>query len=85
MHDPTTVKSPVPGVILEPRSEHPTRNATSDSKGRFAFDGLGEGEYTVSAFDREYPAKQNLLAGPPTFSLESNSCAPRVLVLPASK
>ena len=29
---------------------------------------LGEGEYTVSAFDREYPAKQNLLAGPLKFS-----------------
>jgi len=82
MHDPATMKSPVPGVILELRSERITRYATSDNKGRFVFDGLGEGDYTLSAFDREYPSKQNLLAGPRKFSLEPESCALQVLVLP---
>ena len=85
MHDPDTMKLPVPGVIVELHSERLTRYATSDSKGRFVFDGLGEGDYTVSAFDREYPAKQTLLAGPQRFSLEPKSCALQVLVLPKDR
>jgi len=82
MHDPTSMKSPVPGLVLELRSDSLTRYTTADSKGRFVFDGLGEGEYSLSALDAEYPAKQNVLAGPQRFSLEPKSCALQVLLLP---
>jgi len=80
MHDPTTMKGSVPGLVLELRSESLTRFTTSDSKGRFVFDGLAGGEYSLSAFEPGYPAKQGLLysgllAGPQTFSLEPKSCA----------
>jgi hypothetical protein len=85
MHDPVAIKSPVPGVILELRSEGLARYATSDGKGKFVFDGLGAGEYVLSAFDRQYPVKQNLLAGPRKFSLAPRGCALQVLLLPAAR
>ncbi len=82
MHDPTTMRSPVPGVVLELRSERLLRYATSDGKGRFVFDGLVGGEYSLSAFHRGYPANGSLLGGPQALSIESKSCALAVLVLP---
>jgi hypothetical protein len=77
--------SPVPGVVIELRSDRLTRYATADREGRFVFDGLAKGAYTLSAsaFDRSYPANPNRLAGPLEFSLESKSCGFEVLVVPA--
>ena len=81
MNDPTSMKSPVPGLVLELSSQGLTRFTTSDNKGRFVFDGLAGGEYSLTAFDGDYPKKQNLRAGPQKFSLEPESCALQVLVV----
>jgi hypothetical protein len=84
MNDPTSMKLPVPGLVIELRSDAITRFTTSDGNGRFVFDGLPGGDYSLTAFDRDYPAKQNPLAGPQKFSLGPKSCALQVLVFPKS-
>jgi hypothetical protein len=82
MHDPETTKAPVVGVVVELQSDGLIRYAESDANGRFVFDGLRAGDYTVSAFAAGYPAKTKLLAGPQRFHIEQKSCARQVLLLP---
>jgi hypothetical protein len=82
MHDPETTKAPVTGVIVELKSDRLIRYAESDADGRFVFDGLRGGDYTVSAFAPGYPVETKLLAGPQRFHIEPKSCARQVLLLP---
>jgi hypothetical protein len=82
LHNPETIKSPVPGVIIELESDHLTRYAESDRDGRFIFDGLREGNYSVSAFAEGYPVNPRLLGGPEHIHIEEKSCASQVLLLP---
>jgi hypothetical protein len=86
LHDPETIKSPVPGTVIELRSDSLlaplTRFAQSDRNGRFVFDGLPEGEYRVTAFAAGYPFSSLLLAGPQALHLEKQSCARRFIVVP---
>jgi hypothetical protein len=82
MHDPVTTKAPVAGVIVELKSDRLIRDAESDANGRFVFDSLRGGDYTLSAFARGYPVETKLLAGPQRFQIEQKSCARQVLLLP---
>ncbi len=82
MHDPESIQSPVPGVIVALQSNGLTRYAESDRNGRFIFDGLPKGDYKVSAFPHEYPLKTQLLAGPQSFHLDEKSCGRQVLLVP---
>ncbi len=82
MHDPQSIQSPVPGVIVALQSNGLTRYAESDRNGRFIFDGLPKGDYKVSAFPHEYPLKTQLLAGPQSFHLDEKSCGRQVLLVP---
>jgi hypothetical protein len=82
MRDPETIRSPAAGFVVELRSNRLTRYAATDGNGGFAFDGSGEGEYTLSAFAPGYPLKPKALAGPRAFPIELKSCAPQASVLP---
>jgi len=82
LHDPQTVKSPVAGVIVELKSDRLQRYAQSDANGRFLFDGLGEGDYQVSAYASGYPLNTQLLAGPKRLHVKATSCARQILLLP---
>jgi hypothetical protein len=82
LHDPQTVKSPVAGVIVELKSDRLQRYAQSDANGRFLFDGLGEGDYQVSAYASGYPLNAQLLAGPKRLHVKATSCARQILLLP---
>jgi hypothetical protein len=82
MRDPQSVKLPVPGVIVELESEKLTRYIETDSKGRYIFDGLAEGDYKVSAYAPGYPAKPKLLAEPRPVHLEAAGCGLQILLLP---
>ena len=82
LHDPQTIPSPVAGAIVELQSDGVTRFAESDRNGRFVFDGLGEGDYKLSAFAPGYPVNPQLLAGPQAFRAPAKSCALQVLLLP---
>jgi hypothetical protein len=81
-HDPEKVKLPAPGVILELKSGEGPRYTQSDRDGRFVFDGLTGGEYSVSVFDAGYPEVVNLLAGPARVEVEKKGCASRILLVP---
>jgi hypothetical protein len=81
-HDPEKVKLPAAGVILELNSGQGRRYAESDRDGRFVFDGLAGGEYSVSVFDAGYPEVVKLLAGPARFQVEKKGCASRILLVP---
>jgi hypothetical protein len=82
LHDPRSMRSPVPGVVVELRSDRLTRFAESDEHGRFVFDGLGEGDFKLSAFAPGYPVNPQLLAGPQAFHAPVESCILQVLLLP---
>jgi hypothetical protein len=81
-HDPERVKLPSPGVILELNSGQSRRYAQSDRDGRFVFDGLAGGEYSVSVFDAGYPEVVKLLAGPARVQVEKKGCASEILLAP---
>lgn len=81
-HDPEKVKLPAPGVILELNSGHGRRYAESDRDGRFVFDGLAGGEYSVSVFEAGYPEVVKLLAGPARVQVEKKGCASQILLVP---
>jgi len=81
-HDPEKVKLPAPGVILELNSSHAPRYTESGRDGRFVFDGLAGGEYSVSVFDAGYPELVKLLAGPASVQVEKKGCASQMLLVP---
>jgi hypothetical protein len=81
-HDPEKVKLPAPGVILELNSGHGRRYTESDRDGRFVFDGLAGGEYSVSVFDAGYPEVVKLLEGPARVQVEKKGCASQILLVP---
>jgi hypothetical protein len=81
-HDPEKVKLPAPGVILELSSGQNRRYTQSDRGGRFVFDGLAGGKYSVSVFDAGYPEQVKLLAGPARVQVEKKGCASEILLVP---
>ena len=81
-HDPEKVKLPAPGVVLELKSGQARRYTQSDRDGRFVFDGLAGGEYSVSVFDAGYPELVKLLAGPAKVQVEKKGCASEMLLAP---
>jgi hypothetical protein len=58
------------------------RIALSDAQGRFVFDGLPAGEFTVNAFASGYPVVTRALAGPKSIPVGNRACASQVLVAP---
>ena len=81
-HDPDKVNLPAPGVILELNSGESRRYTQSDRDGRFIFDGLAGGEYSVSVFNAGYPQQVKLLAGPARVQVEKKGCASEILLVP---
>jgi hypothetical protein len=81
-HDPEKVKLPAPGVILELNSGQGRRYTQSDRDGRFVFDGLAGGEFSVSVFDAGYPEVVKLLAGPARVEVEKKGCASQIFLVP---
>jgi hypothetical protein len=81
-HDPEKVKRPAPGAILELSSGQGRRYTESDRDGRFVFDGLAGGEYSVSVYDAGYPEVVSLLAGPARVEVEKKGCTSQILLVP---
>jgi hypothetical protein len=84
LRDVESVRSPVPGLVIQIESADLTRFVEADAKGRFIFDGLAEGDYKLSAFAAGYPVKPQMLAGPKSFHLEEQSCSLQILLLPVT-
>ena len=82
MRDPESIASPAPEKVVELLSPGGARYTTTDSGGRFLFDGLAKGRYQVSVYEKGYPATVKKLAGPQRLEIEDKSCASTVLVVP---
>ncbi len=76
------VHSPVPGVILELKTDGGSRYAKTGPDGRFVFDGLAGGRYSLTPFGADYPIKVVQLAKPIQFSVDKNGCAREILTVP---
>jgi hypothetical protein len=75
------IGAPVSAVV-ELKAGNRSRYSETDDKGRFVFDGLPAGDFTVNAYAPGFPAETRQLAGPKTVRLEKRGCAVQVLVAP---
>ena len=81
-HYSDRIGAPVPGVVVQLKSADRTRYAESDERGRFVFDGLPEGAYSLNGFAPGYPSVQKVLTVPKELRIEKKSCPIEVLVAP---
>jgi hypothetical protein len=82
MRDPESIGSPAPEKVVELVSKGGARYTTTDSGGRFLFDGLAKGTYQVSVYEKGFPGTVKRLAGPQEVDVDDKSCAGTVLVVP---
>ena len=75
------IAAPVPAV-LELRAADRGRFTEADAQGRFVFDGLPAGDFTLRAWAPGFPAETRLLAGPKPVHMDARTCATQVLVAP---
>ncbi|MCU1232430.1 MAG: hypothetical protein JWP63_397 [Candidatus Solibacter sp.] len=81
-HNPEHISSPVPGAVVELKATATPRYATADAQGRFVFDGLPAGPYTLSAFTPSFPTENHQLTAAREVRLAKRACALQILVAP---
>ena len=77
------INSPLSGLLLElTQGDQQARYTQSDRDGRFAFSGLGKGDYRLSLLAAGYPAspRRELLSR--TLHVDEGSCVRQILVAP---
>jgi len=74
-HEPKNVTDPVSNAIVELRWGEGVRYAIPDSNGRFVFDVLPKGQYTIAAYAPGFPRTMDLPAGPKRVNVEEKSCS----------
>jgi hypothetical protein len=79
--DATHTQAPVAGVTVELKSEHGSRFTESGADGKFVFDGLAAGEYSVAAYGPGYPKTVQLVAGPQHVRVDAKGCAAATLLI----
>jgi hypothetical protein len=79
-HYSDRIDAPVPRVTLQLKSPEATRYAESDEHGRFVFDGLEEGNYTVTGFAPGYPNEKRAVTALKQVAIGKRSCGLEVLV-----
>lgn len=79
-HYSDRIAGAVPGVVVQLKGADATRYAESDERGRFVFDGLTGGVYTLSGFAAGYPTIRQPVIAPREIHVEKKSCATEVLV-----
>jgi hypothetical protein len=82
--DRDPVLSPMPGLIIGLRSADSVRYSNSGAQGRFVFDGLSPGSYTLRAWAPGYPDTVKLLAGPSEILVGAKSCLNHTLLITPS-
>lgn len=71
----------VAGVVVELKSANGSRFTESGVDGKFVFDGLPGGEYTVAAYAAGYPKVVQQLAAPQRVHIEAKGCAAATLLI----
>jgi len=79
--DATHAQSPVAGVTVELKSGRGSRFTETGKDGKFVFDGLAAGEYSVAAYGPGYPKTVRLLAGPQHVRVAAKGCASATLLI----
>ncbi len=79
--DELHTQAPAPGVLVELKSERGSRFTETGADGKFVFDGLPGGEYSVSAYGPGYPRTVTLLAGPQHVRVDAKGCAAATLLI----
>ncbi len=84
-HYSEEIGAAVSGAVVELKraeSGELRRIAITNEKGRFVFDGLPAGEYTLNAWAAGYPVQTRALAAPKRLPVGTRACASQVLVAP---
>jgi hypothetical protein len=81
-HEPAAVPDPVIDLVVELRWGGQVRYTYPDARGRFLFDGLPKGDYSLTAYASGYPAKVDALVGPKRMALPEKACSRQVLFIP---
>lgn len=79
-HYSASIGAPVPGVVIQLRGSDRTRYADADEHGRYVFDGLPEGAYTVTGFAPGYPTVKKELTASREVRVPKKACVIEVLV-----
>jgi hypothetical protein len=79
--DAAQTQAPVAGILVELKSEHGSRFTETGVNGKFVFDGLEAGEYSVAAYGPGYPKTSTLLAGPQHVHIDAKGCAAATLLI----
>jgi hypothetical protein len=74
------IASAVPGTIVQLKGADRTRYSETGDGGRFVFDGLPEGPYTLTGFGPGYPAIREQVTAPREVRVTKKACAIEVLV-----
>jgi hypothetical protein len=79
-HYSDRIAGAVPGVVAQLKGADHTRYAESDERGRFVFDGLAEGAYTLTGFAASYPTIRQEVTAARQIRVEKKACVTEVLV-----
>jgi hypothetical protein len=79
--DATHSQGPVAGAMVELKSERGSRVTETGADGKFVFDGLAAGEYSIAAYGPGYPKTVSLLAGPQHVHVDAKACAAATLLI----
>lgn len=82
-HYADRIGAPVTGVVVEATGAlleggdgaRLIRRAESDEHGRVVFDGLPEGEYTLTVYAAGYPAQKRVISAPRMVKIDKRGCA----------
>jgi len=81
LHDPTSVNAPIAGAVVALETERGARYVRSGIDGRYVFDGVGQGSYTIRIFNREYPKDTGQLSPARTGRAEEKACVLEMLLV----
>jgi Carboxypeptidase regulatory-like domain len=75
------VEAPVAGVVVELKAASGSRFTESGADGKFVFDGLAAGDYTLTAYAAGYPKVVQQLAAPQRVRVAAKGCAAATLLI----
>jgi len=74
------IGGPVAGAIVEATGGARPVRAATDEHGRVVFDGVSEGQYTLTIYAPGYPAEKRVVAGPQRVAVDRRGCVIEILL-----